>query len=156
MKRQLSKALIFLLLCLTFTSCSIFEKEVVKNEKSLFDRLGGTYNIAVVVDDFINRVNVNDVLNANPAIDTARKRILTPGLKFQVTTLVSQVTGGPHHYFGRTMEVAHAHFNINENEWRAMMNDFKKSLDKYEVPKKEQQELFDIMESQKSTIVKKD
>ncbi|NQZ57398.1 MAG: group 1 truncated hemoglobin [Lentisphaeraceae bacterium] len=156
MKRQLSKALIFLLLCLTFTSCSIFEKEVVKNEKSLFDRLGGTYNIAVVVDDFINRVNVNDVLNANPAIDTARKRILTPGLKFQVTTLVSQVTGGPHHYFGRTMEVAHAHLNINENEWRAMMNDFKKSLDKYEVPKKEQQELFDIMESQKSTIVKKD
>ena len=156
MIRRLNKAQLLVLICLTLTACSTVEHDLLKSNKTLFDRLGGTYNVAVVVDDFINRVNVNDVLNANPAIDAARKRILTPGLKFQVTTLVSQVPGGPHHYFGRTKEVAHAHLNINENEWRAMMNDFKKSLDKYEVPEKEQQELFDIMESQKSAIVTKD
>ena len=61
---------------------------------SLYERLGGVYSIATVVDDFIDRLLVNDTLNANPAIDAARKRVPRAGLKFQVTALVCQVTGG--------------------------------------------------------------
>ena len=74
--------------------------------KSLYDRLGGVYNIAMVVDDFIERLLVNDTLNANRAISEARARVPKAGLKFHVTTLVCEVTGGPCKYTGRTMKAA--------------------------------------------------
>lgn len=38
-------------------------------QKSLYDRLGGLKAISVVVDDFIDRLVVNEELNKNPAID---------------------------------------------------------------------------------------
>ena len=70
---------------------------------SLYERLGGAYNIATVVDDFIERLLVNATLNANPAINEARKRVPKAGLKFHVTTLVCEVSGGPCKYTGRAM-----------------------------------------------------
>jgi hemoglobin len=122
-------------------------------EKTLYERLGGTYPIAVVVDDFIERLLVNDTLNANPAIDAARKRVPKQGLKFHVTTLVCQVTGGPCQYAGRTMKAAHAHLAITEKEWQAMLADFRTTLDKFKVPKREQDELVAIVESTMPDIV---
>ena len=122
-------------------------------KKPLFERLGGTYPIAVVVDDFIERLLVNDTLNANAAIKDARDRVPKPGLKFQVTALVAQVTGGPYVYQGRDMKASHAHLGITEKEWEAMAGEFKKSLDKYKVPEAEQKELFEIVGTTKKDIV---
>lgn len=120
---------------------------------SLYDRLGGVYSIATVVDDFIERLLVNDVLNANPAIDEARARVPKAGLKYRVTSMVGQATGGPEVYDGRSMKDAHSHLNISEAEWQAMLADFKLTLDKFEVPEAEQAELFAIVESTKGDIV---
>jgi hemoglobin len=124
-----------------------------QKEKSLYDRLGGVYAIATVVDDFIERLFVNDILNANPAIKEARERVPKAGLKYRVTELVCQVTGGPQKYTGRSMKDAHKHLNITEKEWDAMAADFKKTLDKFKVPEKEQKELFDIVGTTKADIV---
>jgi hemoglobin len=106
-----------------------------------------------VVDDFIERLLVNDVLNANPAIDEARMRVPKAGLKFRVTAMVCQVTGGPEVYKGRNMKETHANLNITSEEWDAMAADFKKSLDHFEVPDAEQKELFAIVGSVKGDIV---
>jgi len=122
-------------------------------EKSLFERLGGAYPIAMVVDDFIERLLVNDTLNANPAIDAARRKVPKEGLKFHVTTLVCQVTGGPCAYTGRTMKAAHAHLGITGKEWDAMLADFRVTLDKFKVPAREQDELVAIVESTRPDIV---
>lgn len=121
--------------------------------KSLYDRLGGVYPISVVVDRFIELLLVNDVLNANPAIKAARDRVPAAGLKFHVTALVCQQTGGPCKYTGRGMKEAHIHLNINEKEWQAMLSDFRRVLNNYAVPAKEQQELVAIVESTKKDIV---
>ena len=121
--------------------------------KSLYDRLGGVYPISVVVDSFIDQLLVNDVLNANPAIKEARDRVPPPGLKFHVTALLCQVTGGPCKYTGRGMKESHAKLNIGEKEWQAMLADFGRVLNKYKVPAKEQQELAAIAESVKKDIV---
>ena len=45
---------------------------------SLYDRLGGIYPIATVVDDFIDRIMVDDRLNKNPRVDEAHHRVLPP------------------------------------------------------------------------------
>jgi len=120
---------------------------------SLYERLGGTYSIATVVDDFIERLLVNATLNANPAIREARARVPKAGLKFHVTALVCEVTGGPCKYTGRTMKEAHLRLNITEAQWSAMVADFKTTLDKFKVPQKEQRELIAIVGSTKNDIV---
>ncbi len=129
-------------------------KAAVEQPKALYDRLGGVYNIATVVDDFIERLLVNDTLNANPAISEARTRVPKAGLKFHVTALVCEATGGPCKYVGRSMKVAHQHLNITDAEWDAMVADFRKTLDKFKVPVREQEELIAIVGSTKKDIVK--
>lgn len=120
---------------------------------TLYERLGGVYAIATVVDDFVERLLVNDTLNANPAIEAARHRVPTAGLKYQVTAFVCRATGGPCNYTGRGMKQAHAHLNITEKEWRALAAEFKKSLDKFKVPAREQEELFALVGTTKTDIV---
>jgi hemoglobin len=122
-------------------------------QKSLYERLGGVYPISVVVDDFIERLLVNSTLNMNPAIREARERVPRQGLKFHVTALVCQVTGGPCKYTGREMKPAHAHLNISEREWQEMLADFRTTLNKFSVPAAEQGELVAIVDSTKPDIV---
>jgi hemoglobin len=120
----------------------------------LYDRLGGVYNIATVVDDFIERLLVNATLNANPAINEARKRVPKAGLKFHVTALVCAATGGKCAYTGRPMKESHEKLNISQAEWEAMVTDFKATLAKFKVPPREQQELITIVDSTKNDIVR--
>jgi len=122
-------------------------------QKSLYERLGGLKGITVVVDDFINRLVANKMLNKNPAINAGRKSSPAPYLKYQVSELVCQVTGGPCKYTGKAMKESHAHLNISEKEWGVMAAEFKKSLDKYKVPANEQKELFEIVGKMKADIV---
>ncbi|MEE8234227.1 MAG: group 1 truncated hemoglobin [Gammaproteobacteria bacterium] len=138
-----------IMLLVNITACKAQEQE----EKSLYERLGGVHGIATVVDDFIERVAANDSINANPAIKEPRDRVPIAGIKHRVTELVCQVTGGPEKYNGRTMKEVHKDMNITEKEWDAMVADFKKTLDKFKVPEKEQNELFAIVESTKPDIV---
>ena len=120
---------------------------------SLYERLGGIYPIATVVDDFIERLLVNDTLNANPAIDAARHTVPKPGLKYLVTAFVAKAAGGPQSYSGRSMETSHAHLNITNAEWAAMMVDFHATLDQFKVPAAERAELVALLESVKGGIV---
>jgi hemoglobin len=122
-------------------------------QKSLYDRVGGLKGITAVVDDFIDRLVVNEELNRNPAIDAGRKRSPAPYLKFQVAQMVCEATGGPCKYTGKAMKPSHAHLNISEREWAVMAAEFKKSLDKFKVPAAEQQGLFDIVGTTKADIV---
>jgi hemoglobin len=121
--------------------------------KSLYDRLGGLYNIAAVVDDFIDRVYENATLNANPNIAKARSEVRKAGLKVHLANQVCMATGGPCKYTGMDMNTSHAGFKITEKEWAALAADFKATLDAFKVPDAEQKELFAIVESTKGDIV---
>lgn len=132
----------------------VWTAQAPDTQRSLYDRLGGVYSIATVVDDFIERLLVNATLNANPAINEARARVPKAGLKFHVTALVCEVTGGPCKYMGRAMKDAHQHLNITPAQWDAMVEDFKVTLDKFKVPHAEQQELITIVGSTKKDIVR--
>ncbi len=141
-------ALLALLLCAVSAQAAEMQQP-----KSLYARLGGIYPISVVVDTFVDLLLVNDVLNANPAIKAARDRVPAAGLKYRVAELVCQQTGGPCKYTGRGMKESHAHLNISEKEWQAMLEDFRRTLNNYGVPAKEQGELVAIVESTKKDIV---
>ena len=122
---------------------------------SLYERLGGVYAIATVVDDFIDRVMRNPILNANPKVDEAHHKVPPSGFKYLVTEMVCWATGGPQKYTGKTMRDSHAHLDITEPEWQAFMKDLADCFAKFKIPAPEQRELVAIVESTKSDIVLK-
>jgi hemoglobin len=120
---------------------------------SLYDRLGGVYNIATVIDDFIDRVMNDDRLNKNPAVNEAHHRVSPAGFKYFVTEMVCWAAGGPQQYSGRSMGDTHRHLGITEGEWASFMDDLHQSLAQFQVPKEEETELVTIVESTKDAIV---
>src|SRR3954464_16005556 len=105
---------------------------------SLYERLGGVYSIATVVDDFVDRVMADARLNANPLVDEAHHRVPPAGFKYLVTEMVCWATGGPQKYTGRSMADSHAHLKITAAEWDAFLDDFQRTLYKFNVPGAEQ------------------
>src|SRR3989441_9572225 len=122
-------------------------------QKSLYDRLGGVYAIAAVIDDFINRIMDNPRLNANPKVDEAHHRVSRAGFKYLVTEMVCGATGGPQQYTGRSMRDSHVHLDITEDEWQVFMADLRACLDHFAVSQTEQGEIIALVESTKSDIV---
>jgi hemoglobin len=120
---------------------------------SLYDRLGGLYNIATVVDDLIDRVMADVRLNANPRVDEAHHRVSPAGFKYYVTELLCQTAGGPQQYSGRSMGDSHRHLMISDQEWEAFMDDLQQTFDRFDVPEQERAEVKAIVESTKESIV---
>ncbi|TMP93310.1 MAG: group 1 truncated hemoglobin [Verrucomicrobia bacterium] len=120
---------------------------------TLYERLGGVYPIATVVDDLIDRVMVDSRLNANPRVDEAHHRVAPAGFKYLVTEMVCWAAGGPQKYTGRSMYESHKEMKITAGEWEAFMDDLRQTLDKFGVPAPEQAELKAIVESTRADIV---
>ena len=120
---------------------------------SLYERLGGVYSLATVVDDFIDRIMIDPRLNSNPLIDEAHHRVPPAGFKYLVTEMVCHATGGPQSYTGQSMRDAHQHLKITAAEWDVFLSDFQQTLDKFGVPETEQNELKAIVASTRGDIV---
>src|ERR1022692_2511291 len=120
---------------------------------TLYERLGGVFAIATVVDDFIDRIMDDHRLNANPKVNEAHHKVARAGFKYLVTEQVCQATGGPQRYTGRSMYDSHSHLEITELEWQAFLDDLRQTFDKFQLPDAERAELIAIVESTKKDIV---
>ena len=120
---------------------------------TLYERLGGVYSIATVVEELIDRIMVDPRLNANPRVDEAHHRVPPAGFKYLFTEMVCWAAGGPQKYTGRSMYESHKDMKIIGGEWDAFMDDFQQTLDKFGVPAQEQAELKAIVESTRADIV---
>ena len=143
------------ILLLSLSVSGLHAQGMKGGETSLYDRLGGLMPISVVVNDFIDAIVPDPFLNQNPAINEARQRVPASYLKYQVTALVCQTTGGPCQYTGRSMTASHAHLNITAAEWERMLVIFKDVLAKHKVPTTEQEGLLEIIGSTRAEIVTK-
>jgi hemoglobin len=123
------------------------------SESSLYQRLGGIYPIAAVVDDFIDRIMVDPRLNANPLVDDAHHRVSKAGFKYLVTEMVGWATGGPQKYTGRSMAESHKELKITGDEWTAFLDDFHQTMQAFDVPAAEEAELVAIINSTRRDIV---
>jgi hemoglobin len=120
---------------------------------SLYERLGGVYSIATVVDDLIDRVMVDPRLNANPLVDEAHHKVPPAGFKYLVTEMLCWAAGGPQKYTGKDMKSTHQQLRITPGEWDAFMDDVAQTLDKFAVPAAEQAEIKAIVTSTRADIV---
>jgi hemoglobin len=140
-------------LALAFAACGGGGKKgettttTASSEKSLYDRLGGKDAIAAVVDNFVGNVAADTRINAMFA------NADIPNLKTKLVDQICQATGGPCTYTGKNMKDAHTGMNIKEADFNALVEDLKKSLDKFNVPEKEQSELLGALATMKGDIV---
>jgi hemoglobin len=120
---------------------------------SLYERLGGVYSIATVIDDFIDRVMIDPRLNANPRVDEAHHRVPPAGVKYLVTEMLCWAAGGPQKYTGRAMKESHQHLMITAAEWEAFLDDLQQTLDMFAVTEAEQAQIKAIIGSTRTDIV---
>ena len=126
---------------------------MIQDSPSLYERLGGVYSIATVIDDFIDRIMVDPRLNVNPRVDEAHHRVPPAGFKYLVTEMLCWAAGGPQSYTGRSMKEMHKDIMITAAEWEAFLDDLQQTLDKFAVPQAEQAEIKAIIDSTRADIV---
>ena len=122
--------------------------------KTLFERAGGIYVLAAVVDDFVDSLYTDPVVTARPVARRALRTARKAGFKFQAASLLCQETGGPCKYDGRAMREAHSELGITAREWDAAAAAFRRALVRAEVPAAERQELLNLLGTTKGDIVK--
>jgi hemoglobin len=133
-------------------------------EQSLYERLGGVFSIAAVIDHFSDEVVKNQVAGQgsdNPDLREwhTQKLARLPGLKFMRTLWVCDVAGGPLKFTatkpGATLlglEEAHRELHITPDEFDAVAAELGRSLDFFKVPQKEKDEVLAAFAAHKGEV----
>ena len=133
-------------------------------EKTLYERLGGVFAIAGVVDHFSDAVVLNPIVgkaSKNPALRQWHTKNLgrLPGLKFMRTLWVCAAAGGPFPYTptraGKTnlgLEEAHRDLRISPDEFDEVAAELWRSLDFAKVPRREKEEVLAAFAAHKSEV----
>ena len=125
-------------------------------EKSLYERLGGDFAIAAVVDHFSDQLLKNPkIVNANPQLKewhTEEYKVRLPGLKFLRTLWVCAVAGGPFQYTGKPLGDAHFHLHIPPEVFDEVARELGYALDHFKVPKREKEEVMAAFNAQKPDV----
>src|SRR5438128_12558987 len=114
---------------------------------SLYERLGGLEPIASVVDSFVARCASDGRINRK------FERTDIPRLKKMLVDQVCEATGGPCTYTGRGMRETHDGMTVTAGEFDALVEDLVATLDEFDVPKAEQDELLGLLGPMRDEIV---
>ena len=133
-------------------------------EATLYDRLGGAFAIAAVVDQFSDALIHNPIVgqqSKNPQLREWHTNNLArlPGLKFERTLWVCAVAGGPFQYAGTRpgstalgLEEAHRQLRISPEEFDEVAAELARSLDAFKVPDQEKQEVLAAFAAHKDEV----
>jgi hemoglobin len=114
---------------------------------SLYERLGGLDAITAVVESFTARCADDDRISSKfERTDIAR-------LKQMLVDQVCEATGGPCTYTGRDMRETHDGMGVTAGEFDALVEDLVATLDEFDVPKAEQEELLGLLAPMRGDIV---
>ncbi len=114
---------------------------------SLYERIGGLDAISAVIDSFVARCAGDDRIN--PKFE----RTDIPRLRKMLVDQVCEATGGPCTYTGRSMRETHDGMGVTAGEFDALVEDLVATLDEFDVPKAEQEELLTLLGSMRDEIV---
>jgi hemoglobin len=133
-------------------------------ENTLYERLGGVFAIAAVVDHFSDAVVKNPIVgqkSKNPQLRRWHTKNLgrLPGLKFMRTLWVCEVSGGPFKFAatkpGATplgLEEAHRDLKISPAEFDEVAAELARTLDFFKVPEKEKAEVLTAFAAHKDEV----
>jgi hemoglobin len=114
---------------------------------SLYERLGGLEAITAVVESFVARCAGDERINKKFA------RSDVPRLKKMLVDQVCEASGGSCTYSGRDMRETHDGMAVTAGEFDALVEDLVATLDEFDVPKAEQDELLGLLGPMRAEIV---
>jgi len=123
--------------------------QAATDDRSLYERLGGTGPITAVVGKFVTIVGGDKRINGYFA-----KADLVQ-LKKHLINMVCQASGGPCEYTGRSMKDTHKGMGITDAAFGALVEDLIEALDTFNVPAREKGELLSVLGPMKADIVEK-
>lgn len=133
-------------------------------EKSLYERLGGAFAIAAVVNHFSDALIDNPIVgreSQNPQLRDwhANQLDRLPGLKFMRTLWVCNVAGGPFQFTatvpGSTalgLEEAHRELRISPAEFDEVAAELGRTLDHFKIPQREKDEVLAAFAAHKPEV----
>jgi hemoglobin len=129
-------------------------------EKTLYERLGGVFAIAAVVDHFSDAVLANPLVGKGSPNGALREwsnkesGARLPGLKFMRTLWVCSVTGGPFAYdgAGQPLGTAHQRFHITPAEFDEVAAELGRTLDHFRIPTREAGEVLGAFAAHKAEV----
>ncbi len=149
MKQLLSLVFIFSV----FTNVLQAQKSPI-NDQSLFQRLGGTESISVIVDEAVEAHMHNPVIQARFLPYREQPKRLDV-IKQHLKDFLSAGTGGPAKYKGRDMTTTHKGMNISAAEYMALVDDFMMILDNHNMSDQTKKDVLYITWSLKNMIIGK-
>lgn len=137
------------------TRKDIVEAKPTEKDKpaALWDKLGGEKVVAKTIDDFV------DLATKNPKVDLTRGGKFKPDaaataeMKKRLVEMVSEATGGPLKYTGKSMKEAHQGMNITDAEFDALAADLKTALEKNGIKPEPAADLLKLVETTRKEIV---
>ena len=104
------------------------------SEKTLYERLGGYDAIAAVATDLLRRLQADSQLGR--FWEHRGEDGVTRERQLLIDFLCSNA-GGPLYYSGRDMKLSHKGMRINASDWSAFIGHLDATLDAFEVPQRE-------------------
>ena len=109
---------------------------VITDDENLYQAFGGREGLVRIMDDFMER------LVANPATRPFFEGSDKERIKLQLVEQFCVIMKGPCTYSGRSMAEAHRGQNIPETAFYALVEEFQKSANKFDVPFRAQNRLI--------------
>ncbi len=118
--------------------------------KTLYERLGGYDAIAAVTKDLMVRIK------ADSQLGRFYQYRGEDGIQREEQLLVDFLcssAGGPMYYTGRDMKTLHIGMKLSESDWSALMGHLNATLETFQVPQAERDDLVTFVQSTKTDIV---
>ena len=118
--------------------------------KTLYERLGGYDAICAVVNDFLPRLQKDDALSrywehrGDDGVSREKQLLID---------FLCASAGGPLYYTGRDMKTSHRGMRVSDSDWSALIGHLGDTLDAFQVPQAERDEVLAFIESTKPDIV---
>jgi hemoglobin len=117
------------------------------DNRSLYERLGGTPAITAVVEEFVATTG------SDPRISAFFVNADVPRLKQMMVDHICSITGGTCTYGGKSMKESHTGMHVKPEHFAAFMDDLAKTLDKLNVPAREKGEVLAAFESMQPDVI---
>jgi hemoglobin len=149
---KLTAALASLIVALSVAAPAVAQQPMAQQTPSLYKRVGGYDALAAVTDDFLGKLASDPQFAkffAGHSSDSIKR------IRQHIVDQLCAVTGGPCVYTGRDMKTSHAGLGISESDWNVSVKYLVGTLDKFNVPAKEKDEILTAVSGLKKDIVEK-
>ena len=135
------------------------------SEKTLYERLGGIYSIAAVTDHFVDALAEDPIVGENTKNEFLKewydnKMWRAPGFKVLNTLWICEKAGGPQEYTSTKpnhasldLEPTHYDMKLTSEEFDAAGDILANTLDHFDVPEKEKNEVLDAFVAHKNEVI---